>query len=129
MSTIATARRFYDAVAKGDAAAVLGSLHPDLAWTEAEGFPYYSGTWTSPQEVAEKLLVPLARDWNDFAATPHEFLASGDVVVTFGVYSGTNKATGKPMGAPFAHRWEVREGRLSRFEMYTDTLLIELAMR
>jgi len=122
------ARRFYDAVARGDVPSVLDSLHPQLRWTEADGFPYFSGTWTSPQEVVEKLLVPLMRDWDGFAAAPQEFLAQDDVVVTFGVYSGTNKATGKAMRAPFAHRWEVRDGRLARFDMFTDTLLVDRAM-
>ena len=122
------ARRFYDAVARGDVPSVLDSLHPQLRWTEADGFPYFSGTWTSPQEVVEKLLVPLMRDWEGFAAMPQEFLAQDDVVVTFGVYSGTNKATGKAMRAPFAHRWEVRDGRLARFDMFTDTLLVDRAM-
>ena len=122
------ARRFYDAVARGDVPSVLDSLHPELRWTEADGFPYFSGTWTSPQEVVEKLLVPLTRDWDGFAAMPQEFLAQDDVVVTFGVYSGTNKATGKAMRAPFAHRWEVRDGRLARFDMFTDTLLVDRAM-
>ena len=122
------ARRFYDAVARGDVPSVLDSLHSQLRWTEADGFPYFSGTWTSPQEVVEKLLVPLMRDWDGFAAAPQEFLAQDDVVVTFGVYSGTNKATGKAMRAPFAHRWEVRDGRLARFDMFTDTLLVDRAM-
>ena len=122
------ARRFYDAVARGDVPSVLDSLHPELRWTEADGFPYFSGTWTSPQEVVEKLLVPLMRDWDGFAAAPQEFLAQDDVVVTFGVYSGTNRATGKAMRAPFAHRWEVRDGRLARFDMFTDTLLVDRAM-
>ena len=122
------ARRFYNAVARGDVPSVLDSLHPQLRWTEADGFPYFSGTWTSPQEVVEKLLVPLMRDWDGFAAAPQEFLAQDDVVVTFGVYSGTNKATGRAMRAPFAHRWEVRDGRLARFDMFTDTLLVDRAM-
>ena len=128
MTTTDCARRFYDAVARGDVPSVLDSLHPQLRWTEADGFPYFSGTWTSPQEVVEKLLVPLMRDWDGFAAVPQEFLAQDDVVVTFGVYSGTNKATGKAMRAPFAHRWEVRDGRLARFDMFTDTLLVDRAM-
>lgn len=125
---IATARRFYDAVAAGDVPGVIDALHPQVEWTEAQGFPYYSGTWHSPQEVVEKLLVPLMRDWDSFAATPDEFIAQGDRVVTLGVYSGTCKATGKPMHAPFAHAWRVADGKLKRFDMYTDTLLVARAM-
>lgn len=128
MTPTESARRLYDALAKGDVAGFMDSLHPELAWTEAEGFPYFSGTWTSPQEVVEKLLVALGRDWDRFAATPHEFVAQGNVVVTFGTYSGISKATGKTMRAPFAHRWEARDGKLSRFDMFTDTLLVDRAM-
>ena len=98
-------------------------LHPNLAWTEAEGFPYFSGTWHHPQEVVEKLLIPLGRDWEGFAATPEELLVDDDRVVAFGVYSGT------AMRAPFTHRWQIRDGKLARFDMYADTLLIHRAMR
>jgi ketosteroid isomerase-like protein len=129
MSALTPVRAFYDAVASGDVTRILSILHPNLAWTEAEGFPYFSGTWHHPQEVVEKLLIPLGRDWEGFAATPQEFLVDGDRVVAFGVYSGTAKATNKPMRAPFTHRWQIRDGKLARFDMYTDTLLIHRAMR
>jgi ketosteroid isomerase-like protein len=33
------------------------------------------------------------------------------------------------MRAAFAHVWRVAEGKLARFDMYTDTLLIDRAMR
>lgn len=121
-------RSFYLAVAKGDPAAVIALLHPELAWTEAEGFPYYSGTWMRPEEVLEKLLVPLARDWDDFMVKADEFVSNGSVVVSFGAYSGQSKATGKAVRAPFAHRWECRDGKLQRFDMYTDTLLVSRAL-
>ena len=38
-------------------------------------------------------------------------------------------ATNKPVHGPFAHRWQIRDGKLARFDMYTDTLLIDRAMR
>ena len=128
MSALTPVRAFYDAVANGDVSGIVSVLHPDLAWTEAEGFPYFSGTWRHPQEVVEKLLIPLARDWEGFAAKPREFLVNRDVVVAFGAYSGIARATNKPMVAPFAHRCQIRDGKLARFDMYTDTLLIHRAM-
>lgn len=129
MQNVDIVRSFYQAVAEGNPEKVLGLLHPNLNWTEAEGFPYYSGTWTRPSDVLEKLLVPLGRDWEDFAAVPDEFVSNGDVVVALGAYSGRSKATGKRMKAPFVHRWECRDGKLQRFNMYTDTLLVHRAMQ
>jgi ketosteroid isomerase-like protein len=32
------------------------------------------------------------------------------------------------MRAPFAHVWRVADGKLARFDMYTDTLLVQRAM-
>ena len=60
--TLRVAQSFYDAIARGDVAGALAVFHPSLAWTEAEGFPYYRGTWRTPQEVVARLVVPLARD-------------------------------------------------------------------
>ena len=128
MSAIRPVQAFYDAVASGDIPGILALLHPNLAWTEAAGFPYFSGTCRQPQEVIEKVLIPLGRDWDKFSVTPEEFLVDGDRVVTFGAYSGIAKATGEPMHAPFAHRWQIRDDKLARFDMYTDTLLIHRGM-
>jgi uncharacterized protein len=122
-------RAFYDAVARADVPGVVGLLHPDLYWTEAEGFPYYSGTWRHPQDVVDKLLVPLMRDWDNFSAVADDFIVEGDRVVSLGAYAGVNKATGKTMRSPFAHVWRVADGKLARFDMYTDTLLVRQTMK
>ena len=97
-------------------------------YSEFCGHPYYSGTWHSPEEVCDKLFVPLVRDWEGFLVTPDDFIASGERVVSLGAYSGTFKATGKAMTAPFAHAWMVRGDRISRFIQYTDTMKIREAM-
>ena len=121
-------KNFYAALSRGDVASVLATLGDDLEWTEAERFPYYSGTWRSPQEVHDKLLVPVSRDWQGFSATPHDFIASGEHVVSLGTYSGTFKTTGKSMSAPFAHVWTVRGDRIASFIMFVDTMKVREAM-
>ena len=121
-------RVFYAAVSRADVPTVIGLLHSDLHWTEAEGFSYYSGTWRHPQDVVDKLLVPLMRDWDDFSVVVDDFIIAGERVVSLGAYAGVNKATGKVMRAPFAHVWRVADGKLARFDMYTDTLLVHRAM-
>ena len=124
-----TVRGFYNALGRGDVPGVLALLSDDLEWTEAERFPYYSGTWRSPQEVLNKLFVPLMRDWDGFSAKAYEVIADGNRLVSLGVYSGTSKATGKSMTAPFAHAWTVRDGRIAKFDMYTDTAKVLEAIR
>ena len=114
-------RGFYDALGRGDVPAVLSLLDAQVEWTEAERFPYYSGTWRSPQAVLDNVLKPLAADWAGFSAKAHEFIAEGDRVVALGTYSGTFKKTGRSFSAAFAHVWTVRDDRLASFNMHTDT--------
>lgn len=128
MQSIETIKSFYGALGRGDVEHVVALLSQQLEWTEAQGFPYYSGTWRTPQEVVDKLLVPLARDWDGFSATATSFVAEGNDVVAMGLYRGINRATQRPLEAPFAHHWCVQDGKITRFNMYTDTLLVKQAM-
>jgi uncharacterized protein len=120
-NTLRVVNSFYTALAAGDVPAVLGLLDEQVQWTEAERFPYYSGTWVGPQAVVNNLLKRLAADWTGFSATADDFMVEGDRVISFGRYAGTYKATGKSMTSAFAHLWTVRDGKLASFLMYTDT--------
>jgi len=128
-TAVTTVRRFYDALARGDVPAVLAVLDPDIEWTEAERFPYYSGTWHGPQAVVDNLFIPLSRDWDGFSGKVHEFIADGDRVVTLGTYAGTSKKTGRAFTAAFAHVWTVRGEKLTRFNMHTDTAKVLDALK
>ena len=116
-----TVRRFYDALGRGDVPAILLVLDAQVEWTEAERFPYYSGTWHGPQAVLDNLLVPIARDWEGFSATAVDFIAQDDRVVALGQYSGINKRTGRSIAVAFAHVWTVRDGKIISFVQHTDT--------
>lgn len=122
-------KAFYVALGQGDVSAVLALLTPDARWTEAEGFPYYSGTWIGPDAVRDNLLVPVARDWADFKATPEDFLVQGDRVVSLGLYTGIFKRSGRSVAAKFAHVWTTAGSQISGFEMYTDTAKVREAMQ
>jgi ketosteroid isomerase-like protein len=126
---VTTVRRFYDALGRGDVSAVLSLLDAQVEWTEAERFPYYGGTWHSPQAVLDNLFKPLAGDWDGFSAKAHEFIAEGDRVVSIGTYSGTFKKTRRSFSAAFAHVWTVRGAKLVRFNMHTDTAKVLEAMQ
>lgn len=128
LTPVEIVRSFYDALKRGDFPALLALLGDDLAWAEAEGFPYFSGTWRHAEDVVEKLLVPLSTEWADFSADAESFVSEAKNVVACGAYRGLNRATGRRLLAPFAHRWCVVDGRISSFTQYTDTLLVKRAM-
>src|SRR6202008_788587 len=121
-------KSFYAALDRGDISSALATLHDELEWTEAERAPYYTGTWHSPEDVYDKLLVLLLRDWEGFSVTPHDLIASGERVVSLVAYSCPFKATEKAMTAPFAHAWIVLGDRISRLIQFTDTIKIREAM-
>jgi ketosteroid isomerase-like protein len=129
VSGLDVVQRFYKALAQGDVPGVLGLLDDDVHWTEAEKFPYYSGTWIGPQAVLNNLLKRLAEDWDGFSAIADDFMVEGDRIVSFGIYSGTYKKTKKSMTAKFAHLWTARDGKIKSFLMYTDTANVLEAMR
>jgi hypothetical protein len=128
-SPIKTVQRFYDALAQANVPDVLATLSDDVEWTESERFPYYTGTWHGPQAVFDNLLVRVANDWDGFAAMPFDFITEGDRVVALGTYSGTYKKTGREISVPFAHVWTVRDDKILKFVMHTDTAKILEATR
>ena len=121
-------RGLYTAFANGDVPGVVGALAGDIRWTEAEGFPY-GGTYVGPGAVVDNVFARLGSEWDGFTAIPHSFVAEGETVVALGDYGGTYKATGKSFTAPFAHVWTVHDGKIVRFQQYTDTALVQAALR
>lgn len=128
LSNLDKVKALYQAFAEADIPSVLGLLSPDIAWTEAEGFPY-AGTYNGPTSVLTNVFMRLGTEWNGFAAVPDEFIVGGDAVVALGKYSGTYKATGKSFQANFAHVWKLQDGKAIRFIQYTDTLLVHRALQ
>ncbi|MBK8315649.1 MAG: nuclear transport factor 2 family protein [Acidobacteria bacterium] len=118
----------YAAFAKGDVPGVLGVLDPNIAWTEAEGFPY-GGTYNGPNAVLEGVFMKLGTEWEGFSAVPAEFIDGGDTIVALGKYSGKYRATGKSFEADFAHIWKFQDGKVFRFIQYVDTLLVNRALQ
>jgi ketosteroid isomerase-like protein len=115
-------KAIYAALASGDVAAALGAFDPHIQWREAENFLYAGGNpYVGPRAVADGVFQRLATDVENFAVLPKAFVEGGDTVLVEGRYRGNMKATGTPIDAQFAHVWQVREGKVVRFQQYTDT--------
>ena len=115
-------RGLYEAFGRGDVPTVLGRMDQSIEWNEAENFIYADrNPYVGPQAVLEGVFMRLGSDWEGFTVAPEEWLDAGDRIVVLGTYSGTHKATGQRVRAQFAHIWSVREGRVVRFQQYTDT--------
>jgi ketosteroid isomerase-like protein len=111
-------RSFYDKLATGDAPGALGLMAPDIEWITMW---HYKVEGRGPERVAEGLFKPLVAEWSRFALVPTEFIAEGDTVVSLGDFTGVHGRTGKTAEA---HVWTVREGKITRFRQYIDTLAV-----
>jgi uncharacterized protein len=117
-----TVRGIYEAFARGDIMAVLAAFHEQIEWNEAEHFTYWPGSaFVGPQAVLDGVIARIPQDLDGFRMDVSRIVASGDTVLVEARYRATAKATGKPIDAQVAHVWDLRDGKVVRFQQYTDT--------
>jgi uncharacterized protein len=114
-------KRIYGAFTQGDVPAVLGAFADDIEWYEAEGMPY-GGLHRGGEAVAQNVFGPISQDVEGFTVTPEEYMGSGDTVAAVVRYTGTGKATRKPLNVPVVHVWDIRDGKAARFRQFIDTV-------
>ena len=115
-------RSLYAAFARGDVPAVLGLFDPQIEWNEGEGVRYADrNPYRGPMAVAEGVFGRIIAEVDGFAAVPASFIDGGENVVVQGRYQGKVKATGTILDAQFAHVYTLRDGKIIRFQQYTDT--------
>jgi ketosteroid isomerase-like protein len=117
-----TIRGIYEAFARGDVPAVLGALHEQVEWNEAEHVTYWpGGAFIGPQAVVTGVFARIIQDIPNFSIDVRRIVAAGDAVLVEARYRGTVTATGKALDAQVAHVWDLRDGKVVRFQQYTDT--------
>src|SRR4051812_8782557 len=108
--SVEVVKRAYAAFAEGDVPAVLGMFDDDIEWHEGAGMPY-GGVYRGGEAVAQNVFGPISEDVEGFAVTPAEFMAAGGTVTVIVSYTGTGKATGKPLDLPVVHVWDIEDGK------------------
>jgi ketosteroid isomerase-like protein len=121
MTSVEIVKRSYDAFARDDMDGVLADMHPEIEWHQAQGLPH-GGFYRGRDEVKRNIFDPLDVEWwDEFTATPDEFLDAGDQVVVLGRYRGTAKHSGRKLDVPFVHVWTLRDEKAVRFRQFLDT--------
>jgi ketosteroid isomerase-like protein len=121
-------RSLYAAFAAGDVPTVLGAFTPDAEWREADNFIYADGNpYIGPGAILQGVFMRIGTEWIGFAANPAQFLDAGETVIATGRYTGVYKSSGKSIDAQFAHFWTLRDGKVTRFQQYADTLQVAQA--
>jgi len=112
----------YEAFGKGNVGAVIAALDANVEWLEAENFIYDDGNpYIGPNAVLEGVFMRIVAEWDDFTVSPKEILDAGETVISHGHYTGAYKKNGKQVRAQFAHLFTVRDGKVVKFQQYTDT--------
>lgn len=112
----------YDAFARGEVPTVLGAFDPNIVWMQADNSNYADrNPYRGPQAIAEGVFMRIGQDWNNFRVNVEQVIDGGENVVALGHYTATNKSTGQPLNAQFVHVWWLRDGKIVRFQQYTDT--------
>ncbi|MGE0594628.1 MAG: nuclear transport factor 2 family protein [Vicinamibacterales bacterium] len=130
MDNVKVLKNLYEAFGRGDVPTVLGVMSPDIRWHEAESNPYRpSGEpWVGPDAVLTNLFMKLGTEWDGFSVHPTSFHGAGDSVIVEARYSGMYKATGRSLDAQVCHVWDLRDGKVTRFQQYVDTARLQEAM-
>lgn len=123
MNNIDVVKNTYEAFARGDMETVLGAMDPKMEWREAEGNPYMpSGEpWIGHEEILNNLFMKLGEEWDPFTVHPETYHDAGNTIIVEGRYKGMYRETGNNMDIQVCHVWEVKNGKLTKFQQYVDT--------
>lgn len=113
----------YAASDRKDVEAMMAPITTRTVWTEMAGFPY-AGTYIGPEAIIAGVFKRIGEEWNDYAFSLERLVDGGSTIVGIGTYSGAYKRTGKAMQARVTHVWDMNDGKVVRFEQFTDTELV-----
>jgi uncharacterized protein len=119
-------RCYYQALAPGRRADLMDLLDPHVVLEIPDGFPGGGGTYRGLKAYLEEFLYNFYGTF-DLQTQPSEFLDAGETVVTLGRFRGHALSTGVAVDIPFVHIWTIREGKLVRGRMFTDTATLCIA--
>jgi len=105
-------------------------MSPNIRWYQAEGNPYRptGEAWVGPDAVLNNLFMRLGAEWDGFSVHPKSFHNAGDSVIVEARYTGTYKPTGKSMDTQVCHVWDIKDGKVTRFQQYVDTAKLQDVM-
>ena len=116
--TVELVRRGYEAYARGDFAAVMALLDPELELVQTELLPWgghHKGV------AGAQTFFGLIAEHTDAIPEPTAFIPAGNDVAVVGRLRGHARASGKPIDLDIVHVWTLRDGRAVRFAAWIDT--------
>jgi hypothetical protein len=114
----------YKGFATGDMPTVLGLMHPEIEWNEAESNSLADGNpYIGPDAILEGVFARLGANHEYFNLQDVKIHGMNDNMVLATLrYDAKVKKTGKAYNAQVAHLWSLNdEGKITAFQQYVDT--------
>lgn len=119
---VALVQGAYEAFARGDIQAVLELFDENIEWYEAEHITYWpGGPFVGPQAVVEGVFARIPQDFDGFTIGIQRIVGCGHTVLVEARDRATVKPTDRPLDAQVAHIWDFRDGKVVRWQQYSDT--------
>jgi uncharacterized protein len=109
----------YDDFNSGNVEGVIGRFNAEVEWIEPGGGNAPSGTFRGPESVANEVFANVPENFDEFTCSVEEASDEGDTVVVTARFKGKNKS-GAELDTQAEHVWEVRDGKVARFENKVD---------
>ena len=116
----------YKAILKGDEAALIRLLDPNVLFVEAAGLPYgceYRGV-----EGVQKGVEGMFGAWSKLRVVIEECVAGSDLVIAYMTMKATSRKTGKVYDGYTAELFRFKNGKITEWRpIYWDTHAVRVA--
>ena len=115
-------RSIIDGIERGNPQALLQLLSDRVEWNEAENGPYWAGAaFVGREAIMANVFARIQHDFQDLHLTVRRVVGCGNTVLVEGGYSAVSNANGQRLDAQVAHVWDFENGKVIRWQQYTDT--------
>lgn len=127
MTNLQIIQELYRAFREKDYNAFMRICTPDLKWIQNEGFPQ-GANYQGAEAVVEGVFKAFNLDWEAWSFDIEQYLDAGVTIIVIGSYAGRHRISGKSFRSRAAHVYDICDGKVSRFQQFTDTKVIWDAM-
>jgi uncharacterized protein len=122
-SNVTIVQAMYNDFGTGNIPGVLASMSANVEWNEAENFPYWeSKPFVGPDAVVNGVFARIGADWEYWNLVDVQFHnMDKNMVLATGRYQAKYKKNGAIINAQFAHLITLQDGKVMKFQQYTDT--------
>ena len=113
-------RQGYDQFSRGDIRGATQDWADDIVWQGGNSAELPMGGTHHGKPAALGALAHDVAVWDEFTMSADEYFEAGDTVVVLG--HSVIKKDAQSATTAFVHIWRWRGGRISRFQLVTDTL-------